>query len=133
MHKVPIFHHEKPRCLGLPFQGKSCSAIPEKRRRKLIPVRFIAICPQGHIEDFPFEEWVHNGSKCVDTSPVMRLRAGRSSGALSGIDITCSCGAKKSMAGAFNENSLLRIGVTCHAERPWVGEEYEKLNKLHCT
>lgn len=130
MHKVPIFHFEKPRCIGLPFTGKSCAK--EKVKRKLIPVRFIAICPQGHIEDFPFEEWVHNGSKCTDTNPVMRLRAGRSSGALSGIDITCSCGAKKSMAGAFNENSLQRIGVTCHAERPWVGEEYEKNNTRHC-
>ena len=63
----------------------------------------------------------------------MRLRAGRSSGALSGIEITCSCGAKKSMAGAFNENSLHRIGVDCHAERPWVGEEKEKENTQHCS
>jgi hypothetical protein len=131
MHKVPIFHFEKPRCLGLQFEGKSCAK--DKFKRKLIPVRFIAICQQGHIEDFPFEEWVHNGSKCTDTNPVMRLRAGRSSGALSGIDISCSCGEKKSMAGAFNENSLQRIGVTCHAERPWVGEEYEKGNTQHCS
>ena len=131
MHKVPIFHFEKPRCIGLPFEGKSCAK--EKFKRKLIPVRFIAICQQGHIEDFPFEEWVHNGSKCTDTNPVMRLRAGRSSGALSGIDISCSCDVKKSMAGAFNENSLQRIGVTCHAERPWVGEEYEKHNTQHCS
>ncbi len=131
MHKVPIFHHEKPRCLGLPFQGKSCSTIPQNKRRKLIQVRFIAICPQGHIEDFPFEEWVHNGSKCTDTNPIMRLRAGRSSGALSGIEILCSCGQNKSMAGAFNENALQRIGVNCHAERPWVGEEFEKHNTQH--
>lgn len=133
MHKVSIFHHEKPRCLGLPFPGKSCVGIPEYRRRKLIPVRFIAVCPQGHIEDFPFEEWVHNGSRCVHDNPIMRLRAGRSSGALSGIDITCSCGEKKSMAGAFNENSLQRIGITCHAERPWLGEEFEKQNTRDCN
>lgn len=133
MHKVPIFHHEKPRCLGLPFQGKSCSTITQNKRRKLIPVRFIAICPQGHIEDFPFEEWVHNGNKCADTNPVMRLRAGRSSGALSGIDITCSCGEKKSMAGAFNENSLQRIRFSCHGERPWLGEELERQNTQHCS
>lgn len=133
MHKVSIFHHEKPRCLGLPFQGKSCSAIPEKRRRKLIPVRFIAICPQGHIEDFPFEEWVHNGLKCTDTNPVMRLRAGRSSGALSGIEILCSCGQKKSMAGAFNKNALGNINVFCSGGRPWLGEEKEKNNTQHCN
>lgn len=133
MHKVSIFHHLKPKCLGLPFPVRSCAEIPAHRRRKLIPVRFIAICPQGHIEDFPFEEWVHNGSKCAGTNPIMRYRAGTSSGALSGIKITCSCGEKKSMAGAFNENSLHRIGVDCHAERPWLGEEIEKQNTKHCS
>lgn len=133
MHKVPIFHHEKPRCLGLSFPERTCASTPANKRRKLIPVRFIAICSQGHIEDFPFEEWVHNGGKCPDTNPVMRLRAGRSSGSLSGIEISCNCGAKKSMAGAFNENSLQRIGVNCHAGRPWVGEESEQNNNQHCN
>ena len=33
--------------------------IAKKKATKLIPVRFIAICPNGHIEDFPFMEWVH--------------------------------------------------------------------------
>jgi hypothetical protein len=133
MHKVPIFHHEKPRCLGFPFNDKSCSTITEKRRRKLIPVRFIAICTNGHIEDFPFEQWVHNGQKCPLPNPVLRLRAGRSSAALSGIDISCTCGDRKSMAGAFNENALQRIGFSCHGERPWVGEEFDKNNTQHCN
>ncbi|HAQ38845.1 MAG TPA: hypothetical protein DCQ58_10090 [Saprospirales bacterium] len=133
MHKVPIFHSERPKCLGLPFQGQSCSTIAERKRRKLIPVRFITICSEGHIEDFPFEEWVHNGSKCSTTNPIMRLRAGRSSGALSGIEILCSCGEKKSMAGAFNENALSRIDVNCSAGRPWLGEEKERNNTRNCN
>lgn len=133
MHKVPIFHFAKPRCPGLKFSGKSCSDIQENRRRKLIPVRFIAICQQGHIQDFPFEEWIHNGSRCSIQNPIMRLRAGRSSGALSGIEISCSCGERKTMAGAFNENSLQKIGVDCLAERPWLGEETERQNTQHCN
>lgn len=133
MHKVPIFHHEKPKCLGIRFADRSCSDTPANRRRKLIPVRFISICPDGHLEDFPFEEWVHNGSKCSQDNPILRLRAGRSSGALSGIEISCSCGEKKSMAGAFNEHALARIGVRCHAERPWLGEELDRNNTGHCS
>jgi hypothetical protein len=133
MHKVPIFHHEKPRCLGIRFSERSCADTPNNRRRKLIPVRFISICPDGHIEDFPFEEWVHNGSKCSHDNPILRLRAGRSSGALSGIEISCNCGEKKSMAGAFNEHALTRIGITCHAERPWLGEEVDRHNTGHCS
>lgn len=132
MEKLSIYEHQKPVCNGFPFcSGMSCSSIPPKNRQKLIPVRFIAICPHGHIEDFPFMEWVHGG-----TSPEgvhnLRLRAGRSSGALSGIEISCSCGAYRTMAGAFNEQSLTKIGVTCSGGRPWLGEEADRHNTTHC-
>lgn len=132
MEKVSIYHSQKPTCSGISFDsGRSCSDIPPNRRQRLIPVRFIVICPHGHIQDFPFMEWVH-GSTPPERNHQLRLRAGRSSGALSGIEITCSCGARKTMAGAFNENSLLKIGVTCSGDRPWLGEESERKNAQHC-
>ena len=63
MEKVSIYHSQKPTCSGFPFDsGKVMFRQYLKGKdRELIPVRFIAICPQGHIEDFPFKEWVHNG------------------------------------------------------------------------
>lgn len=132
MEKVSIYHSQKPTCSGVSFDsGRSCSDIPPNRRQRLIPVRFIVICPHGHIQDFPFMEWVH-GSTPPEGNHQLRLRAGRSSGALSGIEITCSCGAKKTMAGAFNEDSLQKIGVTCSGDRPWLGEEAERKNTQHC-
>lgn len=132
MEKVPIFHPQKPTCSGPLFStGRSCSDIQPKNRQRLIPVRFIAICPNGHIQDFPFICWVH-GSKPNDGDHKLRLRAGRSSGALSGIEITCNCGAHKTMAGAFNEQSLTKVGITCSGDRPWLGEEAERNNTKHC-
>ncbi len=132
MEKVSIYDSHKPTCTGVSFgSGRSCSEISEKKRQRLIPVRFISICPQGHIQDFPFMEWVHGGTQ-PEGQHELRLRAGRSSGALSGIEITCSCGAHKTMAGAFNEQSLTKIGVTCSGGRPWLGEEAERNNTTHC-
>ncbi len=132
MEKVSIYDSHKPTCTGVSFvSGRSCSEIAEKKRQRLIPVRFISICPQGHIQDFPFMEWVHGGIK-PEGQHNLRLRAGRSSGALSGIEITCSCGAHKTMAGAFNEQSLTKIGITCSGGRPWLGEEEERNNTTHC-
>ncbi|MGI8950575.1 MAG: hypothetical protein ACR2FN_03210 [Chitinophagaceae bacterium] len=61
----------------------------------------------------------------------LRLKAGRSSGTLSGIEITCSYGAHKRMAEAFNEQSLTKIGVTCSGGRPWLGQEAERNNTQH--
>lgn len=132
MEKVSIYDSQKPTCSGVSFgSGRTCNEIPERKRQRLIPVRFIAICPKGHIEDFPFIEWVHDGAT-PEGQHNLRLRAGRSSGALSGIEITCSCGAYKTMAGAFNENSLTKIGVTCSGGRPWLGEEKDRGNVKHC-
>lgn len=132
MEKVSMYESNKPICSGVSFAtGRSCDQLPERRRQRLIPVRFIAICPQGHIEDFPFMQWVHAGA-LPEGKHELRLRAGRSSGSLSGIEITCSCGAHKSMGGAFNEQSLVKIGVTCSGGRPWVGQEADRKNTVHC-
>jgi len=132
MEKVSIYDSQKPTCSGISFgSGRSCNEIAERKRQQLIPVRFIAICPHGHIEDFPFMQWVHGGAQ-PEGQHDLRLRAGRSSGALSGIEITCSCGAHKTMAGAFNEQSLTKIGVTCSGGRPWLGQESERNNATHC-
>jgi len=132
MEKVSIYDSQKPTCSGISFgSGRSCNEIPERKRQRLIPVRFIAICPHGHIEDFPFMHWVHGGTQ-PEGQHNLRLRAGRSSGALSGIEITCSCGAHKTMAGAFNEQSLTKIGVTCSGGKPWLGQEAERNNTTHC-
>jgi hypothetical protein len=42
------------------------------RRRFLTQVPFIAICDRGHIQDFPWREWVHGKSK-VSCTMQMRL------------------------------------------------------------
>ena len=36
------------------------------------------------------------------------------------------------MAGAFNENSLDKLGITCSGGRPWLGEEKDRDNVTHC-
>ena len=120
MEQLTIFSGTQQRCKGIAFSsGASCRATSDRKRPYLIPVRFIAICSEGHIEDFPFMEWVH-GKSDIDGDCRLRLRAG-SSGSLSGIRLECRCGKKKSMAGAFNQNSLAKI-TKCNGNRPWLGE-----------
>ena len=126
MEQLQIYG-SKQKCKGPIYTGgMCCHAIAERKRSYLIPVRFIAICGHGHIEDFPFLEWVHKdnsfGSDCA-----LRLRAGRSSISLSGIEISCRCGARKTMATAFNEKSLVNV-KSCNGLRPWLGEIHENTN-----
>ena len=124
MEKLSRFG-SRPTCPCRP--GLDCESWSDWKRPRLIPSRFIAVCPKGHIEDFPFMEWVH-GDGDWDNSHKLRLLPGRSSASLSGIKIQCNCGKEKTMAGAFNFNAesggeLHRLGCDCSGGKPWLGFE----------
>lgn len=114
------------RCPGRPYKGMSCAQKSEKSRPFLIPVRIIAVCERGHIEDFPFMEWVHR-DKPAKPDCALRFLAGRSSSLLTGIKIRCSCDEMKTLAGIFDFDqgsggALQRaIGYTCRGGQPWLG------------
>lgn len=118
-------------------RGRKCNP-SFKQRRKLIPERFVVICENGHIDDFPVAEWLHygtgqeyrpmeNGGKCK-----IRRSTGGTSASLSGVFYECSCGAKRSIAGATIPGALGRINYSCKGNRIWLGEEGNTENKCNC-
>ena len=122
MEQLPLYSG-RMKCPCRP--GLDCESLPEWRRPYLIPSRFIAACPKGHIEDFPFMEWVHRDGSW-DRTHNLRLLAGRSSASLSGIKVACSCGKTKTMTGSFNFDAetggaLHGIGYDCSGSMPWLG------------
>lgn len=79
------------------------------------PARFITICENGHMSDFPWKWWVHQG----DTSCKGRLKmysTGNTS-TLSDMWVECSCGAKRSMSGATQARNF--EGLSCSGMHPF--------------
>lgn len=103
--------------------GRSCAG--KKYERRLIPERFIVICPEGHIDDFPIMEWVHKNPEntmLVKDNCRLRRSTGGTSASLSGVFYECSCGAKRSMAGTTRNGALDKI-YKCKGTKPWLGIE----------
>ena len=128
MQHLSLFGEGRRRCIRPQFdQGMNCTKFSERRSPYLIPLRIVAVCERGHIQDFPFKEWVHQ-NRSLGANCSLRFRAGRSSASLGGIKISCSCGAEKTLAGVFDFDvykggALHRIGQGCRGSRPWLGEE----------
>ena len=78
MEKLTLFSSSR-RCPGRPYPGMNCAKRSERARPFLIPVRIIAACDRGHIEDFPFLDWVHR-NKPVQSDCALRFRASRPRG-----------------------------------------------------
>lgn len=121
MEKLGLYGGRQ-KCKGPNYnKGMSCHTKSERKRPFMIPVRFVTVCEFGHIEDFPFMEWLHREENSNSLCK-LRLTTGRNSSSLSGIILQCSCGSNsRTLTGAFNENSLAGI-KECSGNRPWLGE-----------
>lgn len=107
--------------------SRSCSSLKGKNRRRMIPIRFIIACENGHIDDFPWIEWAHSipGQSLDKTeiceNPNLRFISTGSPG-LEGLKVQCiSCHKSRSLYGSAGQGAL--IGLKCKGNRPWLGPE----------
>ena len=81
------------------------------------PARFMVACPRGHLDDFPWKSWVHNGSSDRCGGP-LRLDDKGSSGSVNDLVVSCGgCGASRRMGDVFDPGML----TACSGRRPWLG------------
>lgn len=84
-------------------------------KKQAYPARLVTICPAGHMDDFPWSWWVHQGiSQC--TSDLKLISSGRTT-SLGDLIVQCpQCNAKRSLYGATTEQS--KINYTCTGHFP---------------
>lgn len=133
LRELPMTVREQPTCLH-------CSS-DFKRPRPMIQVQFITICEKGHIQDFPWREWVHRSN-----SPTCDGRLhfyGTGGATLSARHVKCDCGKNRDLSGIVgrvadpsDSNSEESRPLThlsahlsadgephlCRGTHPWLGE-----------
>ena len=90
----------------------------------MIPERFIVVCPEGHVDDFPVAEWLHRNSKTPYSPTTCKIRrsTGGASAALTGVYYQCTCGARETMARVTKPGVLTsELGYKCRGAKPWLG------------
>ncbi len=103
---------------------------------RMSQVPFVAICSQGHLDDFPFDKWVHRSHR-PQCNGVLRLSS-RGGGGLEGQVVTCdACGRERSLHGITGsrrdrdgeEHTTLTDQLSspedpyyCTGARPWLAE-----------
>lgn len=136
--RFPIMHF-CPECGRLmPYWGFGDEAgrICTKCKKNIVPSRFVAACINGHLEDFPYRWWVHNGdfSECPadDKDDKLKIDFSDETGGLESIVITCTaCGKSRSMAGSMGKDALR--GYRCRGKRPWIGLKATFNDPVACT
>lgn len=94
-----------------------------KGKTQFLPSRFVLVCPKGHIEDFPYHWWVHEGQgkTCTSEKPVLRMYYAGNKTDMDSLIVECSCGCKRSLKNASSRNAF--ANYRCSGNRPWLGDQ----------
>jgi hypothetical protein len=98
----------------------------------LIPSRFVVACERGHIDDFPYERWVHRGRPQSERRHDLRVSSTGATASLAGVVITCSCGVERSMEDAFDRFALRDV-TGCRGRHPWLQFDGESCDAVPRT
>lgn len=96
-----------------------------KGQGMLSPFRLITACRRGHIDEFPFFQWLHKdqGVTPGDKHEMTMLSLGRTS-SLEDLVLQCTCGVRdRSLDGAAASHALKGV-MACHGLRPWLGVDH---------
>ncbi|WP_077801020.1 DUF1998 domain-containing protein [Streptomyces sp. JHA26] len=125
MHSCPECNELQPHRDFSPPAGRSVCGTCEV---DLVPSRFVVACEAGHLDEFPYWQWVHR-SPDRDSTRIgacggkLRMRTTGRTSSLRSIVISCTCGQvpEVSMEGSFRRNALKDLRLTCRGARPWLG------------
>lgn len=128
--------HVCPRCERmeqLTLTDRSRARCPEcEQHGKRVPFTqavFVAMCDHGHLQDFPWREWVHQSANPGCDKPLRYATSG--SATLAAQRVKCDCGRERSLARiteANEESTYLSRNLErgegeylCRGQRPWLG------------
>lgn len=100
----------------------------QKSKDKLVPVRLICACTNGHAQDFPWNEWVHDSSSKKYKSHKLKLRSTGASSSISDLNVVCDdCDKSRSLTNIFDVKAfnkrLDQINVSCNGDFIWKKED----------
>lgn len=123
LHEVSLWERQHPKCPKCEEKGK---------RHYMLQVPFVAMCDHGHLQDFPWREWVHRSVRPDCRKPLRLFATGGAS--LAAQVVVCECGMRRSLAGiteaspdgnsTFVTDMLDAAGTPylCKGMMPWLAD-----------
>lgn len=93
-----------------------------RRRPTAVPARFLIACPDGHMDDFPWQYFVHRGGQPAPDCTLTLVERG-TTGEAANIFVRCSCGdtnTSRSMAEAMGRRGEQELPA-CRGHHPHLG------------
>lgn len=124
--KVFGFENDKPRKPHeARFFHENCGRKRKGRKPLAVAARFVLACTAGHLDDFPYVEFVHRGQPCPEVSHPTLEMDDRGGNLGANVAIKCrSCEAQRNIREWMGDRNLVRL-PRCRGRHPhlsWFAE-----------
>ena len=113
----------------LPYNDRICNSL-------LVASRFVVICENGHMEDFPYSWWVHKSEECSSgkQNPRIKMYNVDNRTNIDSLILECAnCGKKRPMSGAFQGFALSgKNAYFCSNQNPHIKDKKIN-NQIPCN
>jgi hypothetical protein len=99
---------------------------------KLVPMRFVSACENGHLDDVDWRYWAHSGQggsrNCRSNDQLtFKIDNSAANGGLASISVACkSCGSSRSLEDLSNKSVIKATFKTCSGKHPWIFGKHEE-------
>ena len=123
--------------LGLEQEGKTPICPACEGKKQLVPMRWIQICANGHMDDVDWEWWAHSragadaaSGRCEQPRLVFETLPGRGAGGLDTLQVRCTiCEQRRSLMGITSQGAVKTSHAKCSGRQPW--QRWE--DRVACT
>ena len=106
---VPVYRPDRARYFHDRCKG---------RRPSAVPARFFVACPAGHLDDFPWNEFVHRGGRCPGGGPILELKEVGKASRATDVRVVCkTCGINRLVQDAFGNDAEAHL-PRCRGRHP---------------
>jgi len=112
------------RALEQDGKAPACGNCPG--RKALVPMRWIQICPRGHMDDIDWRRWAHSRNsspdarQCQKDNLYFETLPAKGAGGLDTLQVRCrSCNSHRNLMGITSKGTLKTLGISCGGRQPW--------------
>jgi hypothetical protein len=110
-----------------------------KVSKKMVQTNFVIACEDGHLDEFPWNEWVHRGVRNICANPELIFKAKGIVQLSSQMIICTSCNKRRDLAGTSTSSEdgstelskMLEPGSVffCNGSKPWLRQTHTPCSK----
>ncbi len=101
------------------YVHEGCPRTKATRPPTAFPARYLMACQNGHIDDFPWVEFLHGPASCLGTLKLRELGTGGRPG---DVQLECdTCGRRRRLSQAFGEDAKPFLPPSCRGRHPHLG------------